>query len=445
MTKRREFMGYMGASALGLMLPRMVLADDKQKSGSRSGSAIPKPAPVPGPTGAAGRVVVVGGGMAGATVAKYLRIWGGSGVEVTLVEREKNYRSCILSNLVLNGSMTMDDLTFSWGALPQYYGVRIVAGDVLAIDPGGKSIDVSTSSGRTRLSYDRLVLAPGVEFDTIPGLETAAAQALVPHAWKAGEQTTILRDQIRAMPSGGVYAMTIPLAPYRCPPGPYERACVVADFLKRNNPRAKLLIFDANPGIVAEKQNFGQAFSVLYKGIVEYYPSATLLGIDAATRTLKTSYGDYRCAVINAIPPHRAGRIITDSSLANVNGRWAGVNVLSYESSVARGVHIIGDSSGTTQPKAGHIANQEAKVCADAITRLLRGQTLDPAPVTNSACYSPITANTASWLTAVFAYDAGTGTMKPVAASSGEAAGPTRDNFEEMFVWFNNLMADSFA
>lgn len=397
---------------------------------------------VPTNTGISGRVVVIGGGMAGATVAKYLRLWGGTGVAVTLIERETAYTSNILSNLVLSGQRTMTSLQFGYSNLATRYGVRLVKGDVAAIDPVGHSVTLADGS---KLPYDRLVVAPGVDFDTFAGLESPAAQAKVPHAWKTGPQTTQLRNMLLAMKPGGVFAMTIPAKPYRCPPGPYERACVVADWLKKNRAGSKVIVLDANPGITAEPQGFSNAFDVVHKGVIEYHAGVSINSIDASTMTLNTSLGNLTANVINAIPPHRAGKVVTDNGLANVGGRWAGVDVLTYQSTAAPGIHVIGDASATTQPKAGHIANQEAKICADAIVRLLAGRSPDPAPITNSACYSPITADTASWLTAVFAYDPVTGSMQPVPGASAEATARSKDNYKEMFKWFNTLMEDSFA
>jgi NADH dehydrogenase FAD-containing subunit len=413
-------------------------------SWSRLASAATPPqlGTVPTNTGISGRVVVIGGGMGGATVAKYLRLWGGTGVSVTLVERDTAYTSNILSNLVLNGQRTITSLQYGYTNLASRYGVRLVKGEVMAIDSGGHSVSLADGS---KLPYDRLIIAPGVDFDTIAGLETAAAQAKVPHAWKAGAQTTQLRNMLLAMQPGGVFAMTIPAKPYRCPPGPYERACVVADWLKKNRVGSKVIVLDANPGIIAEPLAFTNAFDVVHKGVIEYHPGVTINSIDATTMSLNTSLGNLKANVINAIPPHKAGKVVVANGLANAGGRWAGVDVLTYQSVVAPGIHIIGDASATTQPKAGHIANQEAKICADAVVRLLAGRSPDPAPITNSACYSPITADTASWLTAVFAYDPGTATMQPVPGAAGEAAGRSTDNYQEMNRWFNTLMEDSFA
>lgn len=437
MVNRRNFIKWVGISGIGLAGAGYDLL---AYASARKAKTLA--ASVPTGTGIKGRVVVVGGGMAGATVAKYLRLWGGTGVDVTLIERESSYASNIMSNLVLNGSRTMASLQYGYGNLASRYGVKLVKGEVTAIDPVGRSV---TLAGGARYAYDRLVVAPGVDFDVLPGLESAAAQAKVPHAWKAGAQTTALRNMITAMPNGGVFVMSIPAKPYRCPPGPYERACVVADWLKRNRPGSKVVVLDANPGITAEVHSFTNAFEVVHKGVVEYQPGVSIAGVDATTMTVNTSIGSIRGDVLNLIPPHRAGKVIAANGLADAGGKWTSVDVLSYEAKVAPGIHVIGDASATTQPKAGHIANQEAKVCADAILRLFSGLSPDPDPHTNSACYSPITFETASWLTANFAYDPTTQTMVPVAASSGEAAARSKDNFEEMNKWFKALMGDSFA
>jgi len=437
MTKRRDFLKHAGMAGLGIAASGMswlAWADSAQRATASAG--------VPTNTGIRGKVVVIGGGMAGATVAKYLRFWGGTGVEVTLVERDAYYTSSIMSNLVLTGQRTLQSLQIGHDNLRSRYGVKLVRGEVVAIDPASRTVALGDG---TRLTYDRLVVAPGVDFDVLPGLETAAAQAKVPHAWKAGPQTTQLRNMITAMPNGGVFVMSIPAKPYRCPPGPYERACVVADWLKKNRPGSKLIVLDANPGITAEVHTFTEAFNVTHNGVIEYYTGVSISAVDAGTLTLTTSIGNVQGHVLNVIPPHRAGKVVTGNGLADAGGRWTNVNVLSYEAVAAPGIHVIGDASATTQPKAGHIANQEAKVCADAIARLLAGGQPDPAPVTNSACYSPITADTASWLTAVYAYDPTTRTMQVVPGASGEANRPSKDNYEDMGKWFTTLMADTFV
>ena len=445
MVKRRDFFKWTGAAGIGITAAgwsALSAADGSRTRTTTTTTTTTTTASVSTSIGIKGRVVVIGGGMAGATVAKYLRFWGGTGVDVTLIERDSAYTSNIMSNLVLNGSRTIGSLQYGYGNLSSRYGVKIVKGDVVAIDPVGRKVTLATG---TSYAYDRLVIAPGVDFDILPGLESAAAQAKVPHAWKAGPQTTALRNMITAMPTNGsgVFVMSIPGKPYRCPPGPYERACVVADWLNRNRPGSKVIVLDANAGITAEVNAFTEGF--MLHGI-EYRPNTTVLGVDASTMTLQTSTGNVQGTVLNVIPPHRASKVISANGLANTaDGRWTAVNVLSYESTTAPGIHVIGDASATTQPKAGHIANQEAKVCADAILRLFSGRTPDPSPHTNSACYSPITFETASWLTANFAYDPVSRTMVPVPASAGEAAARSKDNFEEMNKWFTALMGDTFA
>jgi NADPH-dependent 2,4-dienoyl-CoA reductase/sulfur reductase-like enzyme len=428
MVKRRDFIKWTGAAGIGIATLNADML------------AFAATVPVPTNTGIKGKVVVIGGGMGGATVAKYLRIWGGTGVDVTLIERDSTYASSIMSNLVLNGSRTMSGLQYGYGNLASRYGVKIVKGDVVSINKATRNVTLASGAS---YACDRLVIAPGLDFDILPGLETAAAQAAVPHAWKAGPQTTALRNMITAMQPGGVFVMSIPAKPYRCPPGPYERACVVADWLKTNRPGSRVIVLDANPEIIAEKHSFEQGFAL--HGI-EYRPNTTVLSVDTTTMTLHTNAGNVSGNVLNVIPPQRAGKVITANGLADtVDGRWTTVNVLSYEAKNAPGIHVIGDASATTQPKAGHIANQEAKVCADAILRLFSGRALDPSPHTNSACYSPITATTASWLTVNYRYDAATQTMVPVPASAGEASARSKDNFEEMNKWFTALMGDSFA
>jgi NADPH-dependent 2,4-dienoyl-CoA reductase/sulfur reductase-like enzyme len=430
---RRRFLSALAAVGAGLAQPS--LADG---TASLASTALPT-------TGLSGRVVVVGGGMAGAAVAKFLRLWGGAGVKVTLVEKESRYTSNILSNLVLTDTVAMSSLLFSYATLASRYGVSVLQGTALAADPVLKRLTVATATGTRSLDYDRLVVAPGIDFDYPEGLKTGESQARFPHAWKAGTQTTLLRDQIRAIPAGGTFVMTIPTAPYRCPPGPYERACVVADWLKRNRAGSKVIVLDANPAITAERENFTRAFEVTHAGVIEYVPNAPVTFVDTASKTVHTPMGPFHGDVLNIIPTNVGPAFLRAIGAGNAARGFAGVDVLSYESTAVAGIHVIGDASATTQPKAGHIGNQEGKVCADAILRMLGGGLPDPAPTTNSSCYSPITTSTASWLTAVFAYDPATRTMKVVPGASGEALSANKDQYEDMFIWFRTLMRDTFA
>jgi sulfide dehydrogenase [flavocytochrome c] flavoprotein subunit len=441
---RRNFLGLMAASGLGFLVMPNVRAED--------GGGAPVLFPVPGNTGITGDIVVVGGGMAGATLAKYLRLWGGAGVNVTLVEMNPSYTSNIMSNTVLNGQRTLASLDFRYDTLADHYGVTLVHAKVTDVDPSAKVVYLDTG---VSLNYDRLVLAPGLEFDLLPGMSSLSEyETRIPHAWKAGAQTQLLRDQLVALPNGKNVVMTIPPAPYRCPPGPYERACVIADWLKANKPDSRIIVLDANADIIVEKENFSYAFNVTHAGVVDYRAGCTLTDVDSAN--LVVSYtrsgvpDEVAAGVINPIPPQRAPKLLADIGLLNSpNGRFAAVNVLSYESTAKPGIHVIGDASHTTQPKAGHIGNQQAKTCADAIIRYLGGLQPDPAPVTNSACYTPITSKTATWLSAVYQYDPISATMViPAQHNSGKAIAAraaTTGNYEDMQTWFRTLMGDTFS
>lgn len=433
--KRRNFLANLGATTLGLTLV------DSLRAGTLSEDKLKRLMNL----GATGKVIVVGGGMAGTTAAKYLRFWGGTGMDVTLVEPNATYYSNIFSNKVLTGEKTLSSLGYTYSTLSSKYGVKVKNFSVTSIDPVNKSVTLSNSEV---LTYDRLILAPGIDFEPLNLSGTQTNKDKIVHAWKAGVQTTNLQNQIKAMTSKDTFIMTIPPKPYRCPPGPYERACVVADYLKRVKGGGKVIVLDANPSIQAEPNNFNYAFTVTHKSVITYVPNATLTSIDADTMTVNTSVGAFKGKVINAIPTHKAGSIITQSGIGLNNAgssRWAGVNVLTYESTAVPFIHIIGDSSSTTQPKAGHIANTEAKVCVDAILNLLNGVAVNPAPVTNSSCFTPITSTTASWLSVVFKYDPATQTMIPAGPGVVESNGANSHNVEDMNKWFTNLMADTFA
>jgi len=445
---RRTWLTAAGALGVGAALTRCGGGDPLAPASSTASAPLAQPQRSrTSPTvskSAAGRVVVVGGGMAGMAAAKYLRVWGG--VQVTLLERNPTYTSNILSNLVLTGQRTVSSLVYGYATARQTYGIDVQQGDVVAIDPVRKEVTVAGRS--TPVAYDRLIVAPGVTYDVLPGLESADARSRVVHAWQAGPETTKLREQLVAMPAGGTFVMTIPASPFRCPPGPYERACVVADWLKRNKPGSKVIVLDANASVQAERHTFETAFATLFAGILAYVPNAPVTSIDATqTRiVVHTPMGAFTGDVVNAIPPQRAGRLVLDNGLANASsGRWAGVNPVTFESTAAAGVHVIGDACSAGVPKAGHIGNQEGKTAADAIIRAFRGLAPDTDLVINSACYSPITASTASWLTAIYQYDASVGGFRIVGTGPSEATAPTADNYQDMQKWFSTLMGETFA
>jgi len=434
----------MSVSGLGLLALSAFpsFADD-------DGITSPIQFPVPTNTGIVGDIVVVGGGMAGVTVAKYLRLWGGHKVNVTLVEKSASYTSNIMSNTVLTGQRTISSLAYAYSTLVNHYGVNLVTKEVKEIGNDFIILDDNTTIN----NYNKLILAPGLEFDLMPGMsDVTQYDTIFPHAWKAGLQTELLRKQLVNMTDGADVVMTIPKVPYRCPPGPYERACVIADWLKTNKPNSQLIVLDANADIVVEKDNFNLAFTQTHAGVINYRPGCQVTTVNIATGSVTFTQGGepqtITPGVFNPIPPQRAPELLKQAGLLDDTG-FAPVNVLSYESTKTPGIHIIGDASNTTMPKAGHIGNQQAKTCADAILRLLQNQVPDPAPITNSACYTPITSTTATWLSAVYQYDSGTGKMviptqhngsKPISATTA-----TTDNYKDMLVWFNTLMGDTFA
>ncbi len=391
-----------------------------------------------------GRVVVIGGGFGGATAARYLRLWGGN-VDVTLVERNANFVSCPISNLVLGGHRQMADITRSYDGLVAL-GVKVVQGDVIAIDAQAKKLRLA---GGGELVYDRLVVSPGVDFmsDQVAGLDTPAAQARVLHGWKAGPQTLALRQQLQAMPDGGVYALTIPKAPYRCPPGPYERACMVASYFKTAKPRSKVLVLDANPEITSKKALFERAFKDHYAGIIEYKANAELKAVDAAGNVAKLEFEDVKADVLNVVPPQRAGDIARTAGLVNVNNRWVGVNWLTMESTAVPGVHVLGDATfpGPAMPKSGHMANQHAKVAAAAIIQLLKGEAVNAAPVVMNTCYSFVTASDVIHVASVHQYDAADKTFKPVPGSGGVSAAASAVEGRYAMSWAQNIWGDMLA
>jgi len=389
-----------------------------------------------------GRVVVVGGGFGGATAARYLKMWGGN-IDVTLVERNTSFVSCPISNLVIGGYRQIADVSRGYDGL-RAMGVKFVQGDVVAIDAAARKVRLA---GGGELAYDRLVLSPGIDFmfNEVGGLQAALDSGRIAHSWKAGPQTVALRRQLEAMPDGGVFAMTIPKVPYRCPPGPYERACMVASYLKVAKPKAKVLVLDANPEVQSKKALFEKAFKDHYTGILEYRPNAELK--EVAGNTAKLEFEDVRADVLNVIPPQRAGDIARTAGLVNVNNRWVGVDWLTMESTAAKGIHVLGDStfSAPAMPKSGHMANQHAKVAAAAIIQLLRGEAVNPTPVVMNTCYSFVTKDDVIHVASVHQYDAKDKTFKTVPGSGGVSAAANALEGRYALSWADNIWADMLA
>ena len=327
------------------------------------------------------RVVVVGGGWGGATAAKYVRL-GDPSIEVILIEPSKRFISCPFSNLVLSGVRTLDSMTFDYGRM-RGHGVRVIHEMATAIEPAAHRVRI----GEGWLSYDKVVVSPGVEFqyEQIEGLREAGDRVL--HAWKAGPQTLALASQLQALPEGGVVVMSVPAVAYRCPPGPYERASLIAWYLKTKKPRAKLIVLDANPNVVSKTALFRKAWEA-YPNL-EYRGSNKVTKVDPGARTLTTELGDtVKYDVVNVIPPQRAGTIAVEADLAGADKRWCEVNHVTYESVKHKDVHVIGDSTiGLPVPKSGNVANAMGKITAAVIVATLNGRPVPEMPPGNT-CYS---------------------------------------------------------
>ena len=391
------------------------------------------------------RVLVIGGGYGGATAAKYLRLLSNQRIEVVLVEPDAAFVSCPLSNLVLAGTRALADLTVPYDALARRHGVTWVRDRVASLDPGKR---VAVLASGARIGYDKAVLSPGVEmvWDSIEGAQQANADGRVLQAWRAGPETAALRRQLEAMPDGGVFAITIPEAPYRCPPGPYERACMVAAYFKASKPRSKVLVLDANPDVTSKPALFKRAWAEHYPGMVEYRPQHKATGVDAARGKIRFEVqDDVRADVLNLLPTMRAGAIAVQSGLANANARWCQVDYLNFESTAAKHLHVIGDAIqvAPVMPKSGHMANSHAKVVAAAIVAELSGWDIDPAPMLTNTCYSFIEAQRVVHVASVHAYVAAEKTYKTVAGSGGLSPAANEQEAAYAWNWARTIWADA--
>ena len=384
------------------------------------------------------RVLVVGAGFGGATLAKYVRLWD-PGINVTLVDRGAEFVSCPVSNLVLGGNRTMADITRGYDGLRKY-GVQLVNDDAVAIDNTNKIVTLGRGSV---LPYDRLVLSPGVDFLSSE-IEGYAGQERILHAWKAGPQTVALRRQLEAMPDGGVYVLSIPTAPYRCPPGPYERACQVAHYFKRAKPRSKVVLLDANPDVTSKPALFKRAWQELYPGIIEYRPNAKVIAVDANAMTVRTDFDLMKGDVLNVVPPQRAADIAVKAGVITHNNRWCDVDWRTLESKAAKGVHVLGDAtlSATGMPKSGHMANAHAKVCAAALVELMNGREANPNPVMSNTCYSFVSDKEVIHVASVHQYDAGQNTIIPVKGAGGVSSARSELEGTYGWSWARNIWAD---
>lgn len=392
------------------------------------------------------RVVVVGGGFGGATCAKYLRRADPT-IDVTLVTPYRQFLTCPLSNAVLVGLQELSSLTFTHDHLRERYGVRVVYAEATALDPISRRLTLNNDK---TLSYDRLILSPGIElhWGALAGYD-AAASTVFPHAWEAGPQTMLLRRQLEAMPDGGLVVITAPEAPYRCPPGPYERASLIAHYLKTHKPKSKILLLDAKDTFTKDKL-FRAAWQQLYSGLLEWVSGSQggrAARVDVRAGVVHTDFAEYKPAVANIIPPQRAAAIARSAGLDDGKG-WCPVKASTFESTIHAGVHVIGDAAiANPMPKSAFSANNQAKVCAAAVAALLRGET-PPEPVLINTCYSLVAPHYGISIAAV--YHVKDEAIVTVPGSDGisplDASDETRAlEAEYTRSWYANITADTFT
>ncbi|MDE2615821.1 MAG: FAD-dependent oxidoreductase, partial [Burkholderiales bacterium] len=366
-------------------------------------------------------------------------------IDVVLVEPNESFISCPISNLVIGGSKTLGDITTPYDRLQSTHGVIHARDRVTDIDRGAKKV---TLAGGASIGYDKLIVSPGVDmmWSSIEGLKDANASGDILQAWKAGAETVALRRQLEAMPDGGVYAIAVPLAPYRCPPGPYERASQVASYFKKAKPRSKVLILDANPDVTSKGPLFKKFWAENYAGMLEFRGNHKAIAVDARTNTVKfETSDDVKADVLNVLPNMSAGLIAMQSGLANANGRWCNVNYQTFESTAARDVHVIGDSvlAAPLMPKSGHMANSHGKVVAAAVVAQLSGLEVNPQPLLTNTCYSFVNDKLVVHVASVHQYDAAEKTYKTVPGSGGVSPGPTELEGIYAMNWAHNIWADT--
>ncbi len=383
------------------------------------------------------RVVVVGGGYGGTIVAKYIRM-NDPTIEVVLIDRDKTYISCPLSNMVIGGSRKLDENKITREKLASNYDVKLVYDEVTAVDTAAKKVVLTGGT----ISYDRLVLSPGIDFrfEEIEGYDPVETPKVIPHAWKAGEQTLLLRKQLEDMQAGGTVVLSIPLTPFRCPPGPYERISQIAWYLKNNKPGSKIIALDANPDIVSKKGLFLKGWKKHYDGMIDYRAANKVVKVDAGKRSVDTGVEEIAGAVVNLIPPQKAGLIAHKAGVVGEDKKWCPVNQVTFESTIAKDVHIIGDASiAGAMPKSGYSANSQAKAAALNIVQLMNGKELiDPSHV--NVCYSYLTDKEAVTVSAVYKVAEG----KIIAVPNSGGVSPDLSELEGIYgrSWIKNILVE---
>jgi sulfide dehydrogenase [flavocytochrome c] flavoprotein subunit len=389
------------------------------------------------------QVVVIGGGFAGASAARYLKLLNRE-LKVILIERHSHYLSCPGSNEVIAGLKRLDELRREYDILRNVQGIQTLNAEVQAIDFERRTVQLADGSA---IPYDRLIVAPGIDFrwDAIDGYDETASQS-VPHAWKAGAQTMLLHRQLQAMSNGGVVLITAPANPYRCPPGPYERASLIAHFLRRHKPRSKILILDAKTQF-SKQSLFLEGWKELYPDMVEWVSAekeGKIERVDAKSRVVYTEFNEYRADVLNVIPPQKAGKLAHQAGLTDESG-WCPIDPLTFESTLVPNVHIIGDACiATPMPKSAFAANSQAKSCAAAAIDLLQGREPGPPSLINH-CYSFLQPDYAISITGVYGYSQAEKQLKALSTGETPMNGNRRKEAEHARNWQRVIAIDTFG
>jgi len=394
--------------------------------------------------GAAGNVVIIGGGFAGASAARALRRLDPR-ISVTLVEASETFTACPFSNLVITGLRDLKEQQFGYAKVAAA-GITMAFSSATAVDTQARSITLANGN---RLSYDRLVLAPGIDlrWDGLPGYDEAAANVM-PHAWKAGEQTLLLRRQLEAMEDGGLVVISAPANPFRCPPGPYERASLIAYYLKAKKPKSKVIVLDAKDAF-SKQRLFQNAWRELYPNLewVSLSSGGKVTSVEPASKTVVTDFSRYQAAVANIIPPQKAGRIVELAQVADRSG-WCPVDAMTFESKQQPNIHVIGDAAIMgAMPKSAFSANAQAKVCAAAVARLLAGQKPDEPRLINT-CYSVVAPDYGFTVAGVYRPKdgvlvdvEGAGGVSPINAPASVRAAEA----SQADGWFNTITTEAFG
>lgn len=417
---RRSFMKLMGA-ATGVSLAGVPYISSAAEMMAKTGR----------------RVVVVGAGFGGSIAAKYIRMTDPS-IEVVLIDRDKKFIACPFTNLVIGGFRTLEENTITHDKLATNYGVKLVYDEVTAIDTAAKKVVVTGGT----IAYDRLILSPGIDFrfDEIEGYDPVKTPEIMPHAWKAGPQTLLLKKQLESMKDGGTVVLTVPPTPFRCPPGPYERINMIAFYLKNHKPKSKIIAWDANEDIVSKPKLFRMGWAKHYEGMIEYHNAHKLVKVDTAAMTVDNGVETIHGDVINVIPPQKAGAIAFKAGVVGEDKKWCPVNQISFESTLVKDVHVIGDAcSAAPMPKSGYAANSQAKVCALNIVQLMNGKDLIP-PSHVNVCYSYITDKEAITVSAVYKEAGG----KTIAVPNSGGVSPGLSELEAIYgkSWIKNILVE---